>query len=504
MGRRTASGLASLARLDLYPQSVVDFGDAAVGLARGDVERLAVLAPPRSPLLATFEGDRTRHGDRTLVLCPADATNLDTLRALLPWLRPRTLELTTSVGLGDRLGLATPGHIEALRAVGGSISPVFAQQSIREMERTGRTPQEVMDDATWGVFAEGWREGFGADADHLKTVDHVDSCVAAGYTFFTFDPGEHVNDRAESADSATLQNMVDELPWELLEDNKQDLMSRYAGRNLDIEGHKIILDDVHIARAAAKYGKAVAHTVALYRHLKDAMADRPFEVEVSVDETDSPTTHIQHVYIAGELSRLGVQWVSLAPRYVGRFEKGVDYIGSLEEFERDFAVHAAVARRYGPYKLSLHSGSDKFSVYPVAVRHTRGMVHLKTAGTSYLEALRTLATLDPPFFRELYAFSRERFEEDRASYHISASLDKAAAPEEVADARLPDLLERFDEREILHVTFGSVLKRQEMRERLMSLLQDHQEEYAGNLKRHFSKHLETFSRESEKQKGALE
>jgi hypothetical protein len=76
----------------------------------------------------------------------------------------------------------------------------------------------------------------------------------------------------------------------------------------------------------------------------------------------------------------------------------VDYIGDVDAFEADFAIHAAIARHFGPYKLSLHSGSDKYSIYPAAVRQTRGLVHLKTAGTSYLEALHTIAAVDPPFF----------------------------------------------------------------------------------------------------------
>jgi tagaturonate epimerase len=287
--------------------------------------------------------------------------------------------------------------------------------------------------------------------------------------------------------------MLDRLPWGSLEDTEKDLFGRYAGRRFDLEEHDLALDEDTLARAAAKYGRAVAHATALYRHLEEAMGDEPFEVEVSVDETATPTTHAQHLYIANELLRLGVRWVSLAPRYVGRFEKGVDYIGDVARFEEDFAVHAAIARRLGPYKLSLHSGSDKFSIYPAAVRQTRGLVHLKTAGTSYLEALRTVAALDADLFLEIYAFALERYEEDRASYHVSASLQKAAAPEDVAGKDLPALLDRFDEREILHVTFGSVLTREDLRDRLTHTLATHPENYAENLEKHFLRHLEPFA-----------
>jgi tagaturonate epimerase len=234
------------------------------------------------------------------------------------------------------------------------------------------------------------------------------------------------------------------------------------------------------------------------------MGDRSFEVEVSVDETASPTTHAQHLYIANELSRLGVTWVSLAPRYVGRFEKGVDYIGDVALFEENFAVHAAIARRFGPYKLSLHSGSDKFSIYPAAVRQTGGLVHLKTAGTSYLEALRTVAALDADLFREIYAFALKRYEEDRATYHVSASLEKAAEPEAVVGKDLPTLVDRFDEREMLHVTFGSVLTREDLRDRLMGTLRAHPEDYAENLEKHFVKHLESFAAVKKAENGGSE
>jgi hypothetical protein len=490
---KTGTGLLALDGLDVLPRSAVTVGGTEVGLVRSEAGlRLAVLDRSGSPVLTRFEGERGAYGDRTLLMGPTSASNLDVLRALLPWLRPRTLELQTSVGFGDRLGLATPRHIRALRDLGEGIAPIFAQQSIREMERTGRSPGEVMDDATWGAFAEGWREGFGADADHLKTTEDVDACVAAGYTFFTFDPGEYVTDDAEGAGASELRAAVERLPWDELEDSERDLRKRYTDGRLIIEGHAIRLDEWSLLRAAAKYGPAVAHVTRMYRHLEVAARERSFEVEVSVDETASPTTHVQHAYIARELRRLGVRWVSLAPRYVGRFEKGVDYIGDVEELESDFAVHAAIARHFGPYKLSLHSGSDKFSVYAAAARQTRGLVHLKTAGTSYLEALRTAAVLDPGLFREIYAFSRDRFETDRTSYHVSAVLEAAPLPSEVDDPGLPTLLEQFDAREILHVTFGSVLGDRRLHGRLMELLRSEREAYSNNLKVHFLRHLRPF------------
>jgi hypothetical protein len=491
--KNPATALLAMNGLDVLPNSAVSVDGTEAGLVASG-QRLAILAPSGSQVLSGFEGGSSATGDRTLLLGPMSAANLEALRDLMPWLRPRPLGTRTSAGFGDRLGLATPGHVRALRAAGGGLAPIFAQQSIREMERTGRSPREVLDDATWGAFAEGWQEGSGADADHLKTAEDVDSCVAAGYSFFTFDPGEYVDDEAETADASALRSSLEALPWQDLEDVQADLKRRYLERAFQAEGHEVGFDDHSLALAAVKYGAAVAHVARLYRHLQSAMGDEDFEVEVSVDETESPTTHAQHVYIATELRRLGVRWVSLAPRYVGRFEKGVDYIGDVTEFEEDIEVHAAIARTVspgGPYKLSLHSGSDKFSIYPAFVRQTRGLAHLKTAGTSYLEALRTVSALDPVFFREIYAFARGRYEEDRASYHVSASTDRA--PDSVGDAELQALLESFGAREILHVTFGSVLQEARFRDRLLGLLREHPEHYAAGLERHFLLHLEPFA-----------
>jgi hypothetical protein len=519
--------------LNLLPSSIAATAEAGFGLARTDAGlRLAVLALEQSPglapiaggreeaaaaLLADFEGETSEQAGKTLLLGPTSPRNAAALRRHLPWLRPQPLGLRTSAGLGDRLGLATPGHVQAVRAAGGGIAPIFAQQSIREMTRTGRTPQQVMDDATWGVFQEGWQAGVGADADHLKTTADIDACAAAGFTFFTIDPGEHVDAAADTDDAVTLGRKYDALPWLGLETSASALRTAYVGKWLEIEGHEIAFDDETLVRAAVKYGRAVVHVAAMYRHLTSLLtpvAPSPlsskergegrggsgarFELEVSVDETDTPTTHAEHLFIARELRRLGVKWVSLAPRYVGRFEKGVDYIGDLAALDADLAGHAAIARNLGPYKLSLHSGSDKFSVYPLAARQTRGLVHLKTAGTSYLEALRTVAGLDPALFREIYEFARARYETDKASYHVSAQLARTPAPAALADRDLAGLLDQFDARQVFHVTFGSVLRERRadgrplFYDRLMGLLRDHPDAYAAHLKAHFLEHLLPF------------
>ena len=379
------------------------------------------------------------------------------------------LSLTPSFGFGDRLGLATPGHIIAVK--GTKFAPIFAQQSVRENTRTGRTPQQVMDDAKRAVEAAKWDSAWGADADHLKTVDDLPPFVDAGYTFFTVDPGEHVDNAADTDSIDVLKQKVAALNWDELSALYLHGIGDQAWGQFDSES---------LMRATVKYGRAIQHAVSMFKRLSE-MKDA-FDFEMSVDETDSPTTPLEHFFIANELTRLGVKFTSLAPRFIGRFEKGVDYIGDLNVLDVELSKHAAVTAHFGTYKLSLHSGSDKFSVYPLIAKYWGERIHVKTAGTSYLEALRALAVTEPNLFEQIWALGLERYPTDRATYHVSAKIEKA--PAEIS----PALLDDFHAREILHVTFGSALM--QFGSEIKSALINHADVYNSNLQKHFRKHLD--------------
>ncbi len=493
-----SSRLGEMTGLHVYPRSLTPWTGALYFLGRrSDGKWLGILSPGGQN---AFEGtSQTVMVDRSpyvLQLCPLTHPNARALRNALPFLQPQTLGLHKSVGLGDRLGMATPGHVRAVRK--HTMRPIFAQQSIREMERTGRTPEQVMDDAMWGVFQEGWRDGFGADADHLKTFEHVDRCVRAGFTFYTVDPSDYVDNAADTDDMSTLREKVRALPWNALDASEEKLRALYVGRPFDLGDFSITLTEEEVWRAAAKYGRAIAHTAQMYYYLRERLGDTSFELEMSVDETETPTRVPEHLFIASELRRLGVQWVSLAPRFVGRFEKGVDYMGDLDAFRRTFAQHVAIANALGPYKLSLHSGSDKFSIYPIAAELAGDLVHLKTAGTSYLVALEVIARYNPPLFREILAFARERYDVDRATYHVSAHVNNVPAPEDLSDEELPQVIHQFDGRQVLHVTFGSVLTaadeqgRLRFRPRILATLWEHEDAYSAALEAHFDRHLDPF------------
>ena len=383
---------------------------------------------------------------------------------------PSPLLLTPSFGFGDRLGLATLGHIAAVR--GKKFAPVFAQQSVRENARTGRTPQQVMDDAKRAVEATQWNLPWGADADHLKTVDDLPPFVEAGYTFFTVDPGEHVDNASDSDPLDALQQKINSFNWD-------ELSAWYLNQNGEQAWGRF--DAETLMRAVVKYERAIQHAATIFNALCQ-MKDE-FDFEVSVDETESPTTPLEHFFIASELTRLGVRVTSLAPRFIGRFEKGVDYIGDIDALDVELAKHAAVTDYFGTYKLSLHSGSDKFSVYPLIAKHWGERIHVKTAGTSYLEALRVLAVHDPDLFLKIYSLGRERYEIDRRTYHVSAKLEMLPK-----DSNLPSLLDDFHAREVLHVTFGSALA--QFGAEIKSALKKHADAYYAGLATHFRKHLD--------------
>ncbi|RPI20069.1 MAG: hypothetical protein EHM61_27775 [Acidobacteria bacterium] len=438
-----------------------------------------------------------------LAICPLTSDNAAALRGLFEFLVPTPFGLSKSFGCGDRLGLATPGHLRALRRVCGDstgIRPILAQQSMRENARTGRNPQSVQDDALWGVFQEGWRAGFGADADHLKTLSDIDACVSAGYTFFTVDPGDYVDETADSASESELRQKAEKLPWAFLQSTLGDLVRELTAKDFDFGTFRLKLEEEQVLRASVKYGRVVEHTVKMYRRLAEQMGPRPFDLEMSVDETNSVTSVPEHIYIATQMKRLGARWVSLAPRYVGRFEKGVDYMGrpgtpletAVAEFERDFGPHVAVAKTLGPYKLSLHSGSDKFSIYPIYSRLAGDLVHVKTAGTSYLEALRAVSRINPALFRDILCFALERYSVDRATYHVSAEPSKVPDVGTLPDEDLSSLLEDFNARQALHVTFGSVLHDERFRSELYDALRSNEEVYYGVLEEHFAKHMTPF------------
>lgn len=410
-----------------------------------------------------------------------------------------TLGLRPSFGFGDRIGLATPGHIEAMRRAGAGIAPIFAQQSIREMTRTGRTPKDVVDAAVDGMKQSNWNGACGADADHLKTPADVDVTAAEGFTFFTIDPSDDVDGNADDYDEATLRARFVPIRGSV------GWFESYVNHRVSLpQGRSFTIDEHAVMRCAVKYGRAIEKAIDLARHIRavSAAAGRPFELELSIDETRQPTSLAEHYIIADQFRQHGLALVSIAPKFVGEFEKGVDYKGDLGELERSLVDHAALACELGPYKLSLHSGSDKLSLYPILARTTDGSFHVKTAGTSYLEALRVVARHDESLFRRIIEVARQHFDRDKATYHVSADVNKLPSPDTVPGvADLETIyLERWADvlagkgftkpgRQVLHCTFGTILMDPKLGRLIRQLLEAHFDTYTEVLADHFERHL---------------
>ncbi|WFB34790.1 tagaturonate epimerase family protein [Kiritimatiellota bacterium B12222] len=409
-----------------------------------------------------------------------------------------TLDLQASFGFGDRIGLATPGHVAALQQYGEGILPIFPQQSIREMSRTQRTPEGVMADALNGLKSCGWEGLTGADADHLKTEEDVTRTMNAGFTFFTIDPSDVVDEKADTYDRDTLTVKFNEVA------SRISWVQEYVGKSITLEtGSVIEFDETSVQRAAVKYGLALIKASELAAFIREQAESKnlPYEIEVSVDETDQPTTLAEHYIIADQLIRNEVKLVSLAPRFIGEMEKGVDFIGDLDALEASMADHNAISELLGPYKLSLHSGSDKISMYTPFARATKGRFHVKTAGTSYLEALRVAALKNEDLFARIVTLSREHYLTDKATYHVHATLEDSAEASAVSAKELEkQYLECWEDvpegigftapgRQILHCCFGTVLTNPELGSALMDTLRANPETYSDVLCLHFGKHL---------------
>jgi hypothetical protein len=407
---------------------------------------------------------------------------------------PTVLGLKKSFGFGDRLGLATPGHLAACKKY--DFAPIFAQQSIREMQRTQRTPTEVMTAAQKAISQEAYKGVWGADADHLKTPEDIQYTADAGFCFFTIDPSAYVNNGADNMSAQDLEKEVEKIISDGSIENR-GILEIYLTQKFEVAPSLTLqFKKEQLSRAVVKYGRAVAHSAKMAKEIARISGSKPYEIEVSVDETDSATSELEHLFFGLELKRRGVSVISLAPRFIGEFEKGIDYKGDLNKFEQSLKVHVAIAKFCGPYKISIHSGSDKFSAYPIIGKVCQDMLHVKTAGTSYLEALRVIARVNPSLFDEIILYSRNRFEEDRKSYHISTTENEVT--------RLPKKFQISDEalflddrvsRQLLHVTFGSVLtkgldsKNKPFKASILEILEKEHALHSEFLEKHFVKHL---------------
>ena len=353
-----ASALAPGSTVGLHEASI--FEGEGMRLALVEIDgRQWLLVEGREGADRRFEKERQVAGDGTpLSLCPLSPANAEALRSAAPFTTPSVLGgSAVTIGLGDRLGCAGTGHLRAVCRF--QAAPVLAQQSPRELTLTSRSFQDVLDAATWAVFREGFRGPWGADGDHVKTESQVESALASGFTMITADVSDSLHAewaRKSDAEVSAAYQGIDPA-------YRREIEGRYEGKAFPLlSGDAVKFTRLELERTVLVYREGLDHAERLFRAAASHARSSGFDFELSVDETASPTTPQAHLFIASEAKRRGVRLTSLAPRFVGEFEKSIDYIGSVAGFERDFAAHAALAETQG-YRLSVHSGSDKFSLY---------------------------------------------------------------------------------------------------------------------------------------------
>ncbi len=342
----------------------------------------------------------------------------------------------------------------------------------------------MVKDATFLVFEEGFERGYGADGDHLKRMEDIDVALDCEMPMITLDLTEVMNPEPASWDAGK----VDAEFAKLEEGVRKHVQDSYAGKSFNIEGETISLSELEAKRCALMYLRALDFSREVDRHLRKRRGDQ-YDLEISIDETTAPTLPSHHLFIIRELQLRDVHVNSLAPRFIGEFQKGIDYIGDLGEFERQFIVHCKIAKAHGMYKISIHSGSDKFSVYPAIGKYTAKRVHLKTAGTSWLEAVRTIARVNPELYRKMHRKAFDYFPDALKFYHITADLSTIPDIDSIPDNRLEEYLNKNDSRQLLHVTYGGLLNDPEIREPFFRTLHEHEDEHAKIVASHMDRHI---------------
>jgi hypothetical protein len=394
-----------------------------------------------------------------------------------------------SIGIGDRFGRQAKAQLEAVleaKADGIDIVPVW-NKSFREHSITGTDPADVRKEADDAVKAKNWQGSYHVDADHIN-LSNVDGFIEYS-DFFTLDVADFTG---KTPDESHIDAFVVKY-------------SRFAG-DFTIDGieREFNVTKDQILEIADKYLYAVKEAGKIYRHIENIKGKDNFITEVSMDETERSQNPIEMFFILAAIADENIPAQTVAPKFTGRFNKGVDYVGDIEQFEKEFNDDLAVIRfaitEFGlpeKLKLSVHSGSDKFSIYGSinkAIKRFDTGLHLKTAGTTWLEELIGLALAEGQgleIAKEIYRKSLEKFDELCTPYETVIDIDKNRLPafDEVEkwDGRTFALTLRHDHacelynpnfRQLLHVGYKVAAQ---MGERFLCALEKYEDSIAQNV-----------------------
>ncbi len=331
-----------------------------------------------------------------------------------------------SFGIGDRFAHQGKAQLNAIiqaKQAGIDIAPVW-NKSHREHSIINTKPESVRREADSAVKELGWQDAYYVDADHIN-INNVDQFIDSS-DFFTLDVADMIGQQASEDEIEAFVKKY----------------TTYAG-SLRIEGidEPVDITEDIIRETASKVLLALKEAGSIYRHIESKKGRGNFITEVSMDETDLPQTPVEMFFILAAIADEAIPAQTIAPKFSGRFNKGVDYVGNINQYEKQFNQDVAVIqfaiKEFGlpeNLKLSIHSGSDKFSIYgPVnkAIRKFNAGLHVKTAGTTWLEEIIGLAAAGDRglhIARKIYAEAYQRFDELCGPYATVIDIDKNKLP----------------------------------------------------------------------------
>lgn len=395
---------------------------------------------------------------------------------LFPHLEPKRINKRTSFGFGDRIGNTSVMHAGLTGSY--DIFPVLAQQSAREIVKASKKIEDILHDTVMGIFQSGFKGDWGADADHIRDKEWLGLAINNDYlpySMFTIDTIDFIE-----SDLKILGNGVDEN-----KDYKkiQAIVKKYTGKKIKFLDWEYIYREDNLLKIIGRYNKSLSHLKSCFSMIKEKISE--FDFEPTFDETNIITLPEEHFFLVNELVDNEVEFSTFALRLPGIFEKSVDFIGDESELGSSIKIHNEIVKHFGTYKLSLHSADYKFKVFRLFRNVIGDNFHMKFGGSSWREAVRTIAQVDMDLFREILNISLKKAEENSIAYHMKIDTGKISSIIKTTDQ--DDLLEIKEVLQLLEISYGTVLGR--YRNAIEDLLIKNEVAYGQNITDNYRLHF---------------
>lgn len=489
---------------EIYSDSLQQIANVWLALTKSDKgnKKLICIQLQPSELFEQLEAQVEKQFETlSCKLCALTEANAKSIRQHVAWAAPTPVGSKAALlGMGDRLGIATPAHI--LTAKKTKVSPVLAQASKDTLKINGFNFAQVLDNATWGVLQSGWQNGWSANAEQLSTEQDIAEVLQLGYTGLTLDCSAKV----QNVDDLNIQQL-DERYAQLPTNWRQELENNYLNRIFEIQEYgtirlplcasggnlrykagkfRISYSLEQLKLLAVTYFEMLSFATDIYdRYIRGLSA---FDFTPALNRGQLVTTPQAHLFIANELNKREIVFSGLAPRFVGEFPGGIDYAGDKWAFEQTFSIHAAIADHYG-HRLDFPY-SDKYSLYPFIGRDTRGRIAIKTEGTSWLEAVHTIWKANPELFKDILNFTRKHLAHIKTQAP-NLTLEHLQPIDSYSHKELEKLVVCDDAcRQALHLACELLLKDQKLRPAIYNCLQANESLHYKVVSENLNKHIE--------------